>query len=212
MLFAAYRIAQLIKLSRLPTMNVQGEFSEAFWHTNIIPVLNYFLPTCLKWNLLISSIHTQQFDITDLINPPTQLSGQSLLNHIAVSLAVTNSLASELLSYNMQLWPITLLWILRWKTVSNNGTTSIMSNLIKRLMLQDWYIFTLIWNSTARIHDWFLWLGMHKTWQDCFRRVKNGEGVKGAQSYLFNFYSNFWRFCYHKKAHIFLITHRKFYS
>ena len=35
--------------------------------------------------------------------------------------------------------------------------------------------------------------------------------LKGAQSYLFNFLKNFWRFCYHKKAHIFLITHDKFY-
>ena len=26
------------------------------------------------------------------------------------------------------------------------------------------------------------------------------------------FFSNFWRFCYHKKAHIFLIAHVKFYS
>ena len=34
---------------------------------------------------------------------------------------------------------------------------------------------------------------------------------KGAQSYLINFFfSNFWRFCYHMKAHIFLITHGKF--
>ena len=36
--------------------------------------------------------------------------------------------------------------------------------------------------------------------------------IIGAQSYFFNFFSNFWRFCYHKKAHIFLITHGKFYS
>ena len=34
--------------------------------------------------------------------------------------------------------------------------------------------------------------------------------VKGAQSYLFNFFSNFWRFWYHKKAHVFLITHDNF--
>ena len=32
------------------------------------------------------------------------------------------------------------------------------------------------------------------------------------QSYLFNLFSNFWRFCYHKKAHIFLITYGKLYS
>ena len=32
--------------------------------------------------------------------------------------------------------------------------------------------------------------------------------IKGAQSYPF--ISNFRRFCYHKKAHIFLITHDKF--
>ena len=36
--------------------------------------------------------------------------------------------------------------------------------------------------------------------------------IKGAQSYLFNFFSNFWRFWYHKKAHIFLITHVKFHG
>ena len=35
---------------------------------------------------------------------------------------------------------------------------------------------------------------------------------KAAQSYLFNFFSNFWRICYHKKAHIFLITYGKFNS
>ena len=33
---------------------------------------------------------------------------------------------------------------------------------------------------------------------------------KGAQSYLNKFFPNFWRFCYHKKAHIFLTTHGKF--
>ena len=32
--------------------------------------------------------------------------------------------------------------------------------------------------------------------------------IKGAQSY----FSNFWQFWYHRKAHIFLITHVKFYS
>ena len=35
---------------------------------------------------------------------------------------------------------------------------------------------------------------------------------KEAQSYLFNSFSNFWRFWYHKKAHIFLIIHGKFNS
>ena len=30
--------------------------------------------------------------------------------------------------------------------------------------------------------------------------------VKGVQSYLFSIFSNFWRFWYHKDAHIFLIT------
>ena len=35
---------------------------------------------------------------------------------------------------------------------------------------------------------------------------------KGAQSYFFNFFPNFWRFWYHKKAHIFLITHAKFHG
>ena len=29
---------------------------------------------------------------------------------------------------------------------------------------------------------------------------------------LFNFSSNFWRVFYHKKTHIFLITHDKFHS
>ena len=37
--------------------------------------------------------------------------------------------------------------------------------------------------------------------------------IKGAQSCLFNFFfPKFWRFCYHEKAHIFLITHDKVYS
>ena len=36
--------------------------------------------------------------------------------------------------------------------------------------------------------------------------------IKGAQSDFFNFLKNFWRFWYHKKAHIFLITHGKFHS
>ena len=35
---------------------------------------------------------------------------------------------------------------------------------------------------------------------------------KGAQSYLFIFFSSFWRFWYPKKAHIFLKTHSKFHS
>ena len=38
------------------------------------------------------------------------------------------------------------------------------------------------------------------------------KSIKGAQSDLFNFFPNFWRFWYHKKAHIFLITHVKFRS
>ena len=33
--------------------------------------------------------------------------------------------------------------------------------------------------------------------------------LKEALSYLFNIFPNFSRFCYHKKAHIFLITHGK---
>ena len=36
--------------------------------------------------------------------------------------------------------------------------------------------------------------------------------VKGAQSYFFNFFPNFWWFWYHKNAHIFLITHVKFHG
>ena len=36
--------------------------------------------------------------------------------------------------------------------------------------------------------------------------------LKEAQSYFFNFFSNFSGFWYHKKAHIFLITHVKFYN
>ena len=36
--------------------------------------------------------------------------------------------------------------------------------------------------------------------------------IKGAESYLFNFFPNFLGFWYHKKAHIFLITHVKFHS
>ena len=32
------------------------------------------------------------------------------------------------------------------------------------------------------------------------------------QSYFFNFFSNFWRFLYHKKAYIFLITHVEFHN
>ena len=42
------------------------------------------------------------------------------------------------------------------------------------------------------------------------------NAFKGVQSDFFNFYifspQNFWRFLYHKKAYIFLITHVKFYS
>ena len=40
----------------------------------------------------------------------------------------------------------------------------------------------------------------------------NFPGFKGAQSNRFNFLSNFWRICYHKKTPIFLITHGKFYN
>ena len=36
--------------------------------------------------------------------------------------------------------------------------------------------------------------------------------IKGAQFYLFNFFSNFWRLWYQKKVNIFLITHGKFHS
>ena len=42
--------------------------------------------------------------------------------------------------------------------------------------------------------------------------VKGNSTLKGAQSYLFNFFPNFWRFWYHKKAHIFIITHVKFHG
>ena len=35
---------------------------------------------------------------------------------------------------------------------------------------------------------------------------------KGAQSYFFNFFSNFLRFWYQKMSHIFLITHGKSYG
>ena len=35
---------------------------------------------------------------------------------------------------------------------------------------------------------------------------------KGAQSDLFNFFSNVWRFWYQKKADIFVTTHDKFHS
>ena len=38
-----------------------------------------------------------------------------------------------------------------------------------------------------------------------------GLSIK-ERSPIFNFFSNFWRFCYCKKAHIFLITYVKFYS
>ena len=38
------------------------------------------------------------------------------------------------------------------------------------------------------------------------------EALKGAQSYLFSIFSNFWRFWYYKDAHIFLITPVKFNS
>ncbi len=36
--------------------------------------------------------------------------------------------------------------------------------------------------------------------------------LKGARSDCFRFFSNFWRFWYQKKAHIFLITPDEFYS
>ena len=36
--------------------------------------------------------------------------------------------------------------------------------------------------------------------------------IKRAQSYIFNLFSYFWRMSYHKEAHIFFITHGKFYS
>ena len=36
--------------------------------------------------------------------------------------------------------------------------------------------------------------------------------IKGAQSYLYNYFSSFLRFWYHKKTHIFLKTHGKFHS
>ena len=36
--------------------------------------------------------------------------------------------------------------------------------------------------------------------------------LEGAQSDYFNFFPYIWRFWYHKKAHIFLITHGKFHS
>ena len=34
--------------------------------------------------------------------------------------------------------------------------------------------------------------------------------IKGSQAYFFSFFPNFWRFWYHKKAHISLIIHVKF--
>ena len=41
----------------------------------------------------------------------------------------------------------------------------------------------------------------------------DGLGIKGAQSYFVIFlFQNYWRFWYHKKAHIFLITHVIFYG
>ena len=40
----------------------------------------------------------------------------------------------------------------------------------------------------------------------------NMFSLKGPKSYLFHLFPNFWRFCYHKKAHIFLITHVKFHD
>ena len=36
--------------------------------------------------------------------------------------------------------------------------------------------------------------------------------LKEPSSIFSTFFSNFWRFCYHKKGHIFFITHGKFYS
>ncbi len=36
--------------------------------------------------------------------------------------------------------------------------------------------------------------------------------LKGARSDCFRFFSNFWRFWYQKKVHIFLITVGEFYS
>ena len=47
----------------------------------------------------------------------------------------------------------------------------------------------------------------------CIREFHIGLCLfKGAQSYFFNFFSNFLRFRYQKRTHIFLITHKKVYG
>ena len=52
----------------------------------------------------------------------------------------------------------------------------------------------------------------HAKWQNVCNSIIVRGVVKGAQSDLFNFFPNFRRFWYHKKAHIFLITHVKFHG
>ncbi len=55
----------------------------------------------------------------------------------------------------------------------------------------------------------------HMFWKPllaCNITTKKLISLKGSRSNCFRFFSNFWRFCYQKKAHIFLITLGEFYS
>ena len=44
------------------------------------------------------------------------------------------------------------------------------------------------------------------------KRLKVPLALKELSPIFSTFFSNFWRFRYHKKSHIFLITHSKFYN
>ncbi len=50
-----------------------------------------------------------------------------------------------------------------------------------------------------------------KAWQH-LAHISETRNIKGARSDCFRFFSNFRRFWYQKKAHIFLITSGEFYS
>ena len=66
-------------------------------------------------------------------------------------------------------------------------------------------------NPKLQPHHWHLLLKM--TIKSCNFMSNSSKQFQGAQAdFFFNFFSNFWRFWNHKKAHIFLITHGKFQS
>ena len=61
-----------------------------------------------------------------------------------------------------------------------------------------------------------------RSWSQCYKVVERTPNslfflnscsqLKGAQSYFFNFFPNFWRFWYHREAHIFPLNAVKFHD